>query len=109
MKRSQADLVSILRHFGEFSCHEIFKDEQSLLFHKVPYAGKKKKSMFAHRVELWGWGVQKFKLSGLVVIHNFRVPHSQISVWHDNNIIWFFLPARRIRRKEGTALGVSNQ
>ena len=64
MKRSQADLVSILRHIGEFSCHEIFKDEQSLLFSKVPYAGKKKK--------LWGWGVQKFKLSGLVVVHNFR-------------------------------------
>ena len=42
MKRSQADLVSILRHIGEFSCHEIFKDEQSLLFRKVPYAGKKK-------------------------------------------------------------------
>lgn len=44
MKRSQADLVSILRHIGEFSCHEIFKDEQSLLFRKVPYAGKKKSS-----------------------------------------------------------------
>ena len=43
MKRSQADLVSILRHIGEFSCHEIFKDEQSLLFRKVPYAGNKKK------------------------------------------------------------------
>lgn len=109
MKRSQADLVSILCHIGEFSCHEIFKDEQSLLFRKVPYAGKKKKSMFAHRVELWGWGVQKFKHSGLVVVHNFRVPHSQISVRYDNNIILFFLPARRIRRKEGTALGVSNQ
>lgn len=93
MKRSQADLVSILRHIGEFSCHEIFKDEQSLLFRKVPYAGKKK-SMFAHRVELWGWGVQKFKLSGLVVVHNFRVPHSQISVRHDNNIIWFFFYLR---------------
>lgn len=108
MKRSQADLVSILSHIGEFSCHEIFKDEQSS-FSAKSLMQVKKKSMFAHRVELWGWGVQKFKLSGLVVVHNFRVPHSQISVRHDNNIIWFFLPARRIRRKEGTALGVSNQ
>lgn len=52
MKRSQADLVSILRHIGEFSCHEIFKDEQSS-FSAKSLMQVKKKSMFAHRVELW--------------------------------------------------------
>lgn len=62
MKRSQADLVSILRHIGEFSCHEIFKDEQSLLFRKVPYAGKKKIDVCSPRKAL---GVRRIKIQTL--------------------------------------------
>ena len=54
MKRSQADLVSILRHIGEFSCHEIIKDEQSSFSAKSLMQVKKKIDVCSPRRALGG-------------------------------------------------------
>ena len=51
MKRSQADLFSILRHIGEFSK---YLKTSSPSFSAKSLMQVKKTSMFAHRVKLWG-------------------------------------------------------